>query len=109
MPFEVFNGPFTFQCYINSVVREYPDIFYISYLDDVLIYSVDSSKHTEAVFQVLKMLPKHDLFVKLEKSEFYVTEIFFLGFILTKEGVKMEPSRVSTISELPESTTYREI
>ncbi len=109
MSFEVFNGPVTFQGYINSVLREYPDIFYIAYLDDILISSVNSSKHTEAVFQVLKRLPKHDLFVKLEKCLFNVTEIFFLGFILNIEGVKMEPSRVSTISEWPESTKYREI
>ncbi len=109
MPFEVVNGPATFQGYINSVFREYLDILCIVYLDDILIYSVDPFKHTEAVRQVLKKLLKHCLFVKLEKCVFSVTEISFLGFILTTEGVKMEPSRVSTISEWPEPASHREI
>lgn len=109
MPFGVVNDPATFQGYINSVLREYLDILCIAYLVDILIYSVDPSKHTEAVRQVLKRLLKHSLFVKLEKCVFSVTEIYFLGFILTTEGVKMEPSRLSTISEWPEPTTHREI
>ncbi len=40
---------------------------------------------------------------------FSVTEIFFLGFTLTTEGVKIEPSHMSIISEWPGPTTYRKI
>ena len=99
MPLRVVNGPAIFQSYINSVLREYLDILCISYLDDILIYSVDPSKYTETVCQVLKRLLKHSLFVKLEKCVFSLTEISFLGFILTTEGVKIEPSHMSTTSE----------
>ena len=41
MPFGVVNGPGTFQCYINFVLREYLDRLCIAYLDDIFIYSVD--------------------------------------------------------------------
>lgn len=41
MPFGVVNGPATFQGYINSILREYLDLFYIAYWDDILIYSKD--------------------------------------------------------------------
>ncbi len=109
MPFGVVNGPATFQGYINSVLREYLDRLCIAYLDDILIYSVDPAQHTNDVRAVLKRLLKHGLFVKLEKCVFRVKEISFLGFLLTTEGVKMEPSRVSTIAEWPEPTTFREI
>ncbi len=109
MYFEVVNGPATFQGHINLLLREYLDILCIAYLDDILIYSVDRSKHTEAVYLVLKRLLKHGLFVKLEKCMFSVTEISFLGFILTTDRVKMELSRLSTISEWPKPNTNREI
>ena len=109
MHFGVVNGPATFQGHINLVLREYLDILYIAYLDDILIYSVDHSKHTEAACLVLKRLLKHGLFVKLAKCMFSVTEISFLGFILTTDRVKIEPSRVSTISEWPKPSTNREI
>lgn len=78
----------------------------IAYLDDILIYSVDPTQHTNDVRAVLKRLLKHGLFVKLEKFVCRVEEISFLGFLLTTEGVKMEPSRVSTIAEWPEPTTF---
>lgn len=70
MPFGVVNGPATFQGYINSVLREYLDRFCIAYLDDILIYSVDPSQHTNDVRAVLKRLLKHGLFVKLENVYF---------------------------------------
>ena len=109
MPFGVVNGPATFQGYINSVLREYLDRLCIAYLDDILIYSVDPAQHTNDIRAVLKRLLKHGLFVKLEKCVFRVKEISFLGFLLTTEAVKMEPSRVSNIAEWPEPTNFREI
>ena len=109
MLFGVVNGPATFEGHIYSFLREYLDILFIAYLDDILIYSVDCSKYKEAVCLILKRLLKHSLFVKLGKCMLSVTEISFLGFILTTYGVRMEPSRVSIISEWPKPTTYREI
>lgn len=109
MPLRVVNGPTTFQDYINSVLRKYLDILYIAYLDNILIYSVDSSKHTKAVCEVLKKLFKHNLFMKLEKCVFSVTKISFLDFILTMEGVKIEPSCMSTISEWPKPIIHKEM
>lgn len=81
----------------------------IAYLDDILIYSVDPTQHTNDVQAVLKRLLKHGLFVKLEKCVFRVKEILFLGFLLTTEGVKMEPRTVPTFAEWPEPTTFQEI
>ena len=109
MPFGVVNGPATFQGYINSVLREYLDLLCIAYLDDILIYSVDPTTHTEDVRKVLKRLLKHGLFVKLKKCVFSIPQISFLGFILTTEGVKMDLTCVSTIKEWPLSSSFCEI
>ncbi len=109
MPFGVVNGPATFQGYINSVLRKYFDRLCITYLNDILVYSLDIMQHTNDVRAVLKRLLKNELFVKLEKCVLRVEEISFLGFLLTTEGVKMEPSRVFTIVEGPQPTTFREI
>ena len=66
-------------------------------------------QQTNNVREVLKRLLNHVLFVKLEKYVFRMKEISFLGFLLTTKGVKIEPSRVSTIAEWLEPTTFREI
>lgn len=91
MPFGVVNDPATFQGYINSVLRKYLYLFCITYLDDILIYLEDIKSHTYNVKKVLKRLLKYRLFVKLDKCVFGVSEISFLGFILTTEGVKIDP------------------
>lgn len=109
MPFGVVNGPATFQGYINSALRDYLDLFCIAYLDDILIYSENAKTHTQDVRRVLERLLKHGLFVKLEKCVFGVSEISFLGFVLTTDGVKMDPSRVSTIEEWPVPKSFRDI
>lgn len=99
MFFCIVNGCATFQEYINSVLKKYLDRLCIAYLDDIFIYSVDLTQHTNDVWAVVKLFLKHWLFVKLEKYIFYVKEISFLEFLFTAEGVKMEPSKVSTIAE----------
>ena len=109
MPFGVVNGPATFQDYINSVLRKYLDLFCIAYLDDILIYSEDIKSHGNDVRKVLEHLLKYGLFVKLEKCVFGVAEISFLGFLLTTEWVKMDPTRVSTIKNWPLPKSFRDI
>ncbi len=85
------------------------DLISIAYLDDILIYSQNAKTYTQDVIKVLERLLKHGLFVKLEKCVFGVSKISFLGFILTTEGVKMDPSRVLTIEEWPVTKSFRDI
>ena len=54
MPFGLCNAPKTFQSYINNSLREYFDVFYTAYLDNMLVYSTKEEKYTRHVFDVLK-------------------------------------------------------
>ena len=109
MPFGIVNGPTTFQGYINLVLCEYLDLFCIAYLNDILIYLEDIKSHSNDVRKILERLLKHGLFVKLEKCIFRVAEISFLRFILTIEGVKLDPTRVLIIKEWPLPKSFRDI
>ena len=101
MPFGLCNAPASFQGYVNDVIREYLDKFAITYLDDILIYSNSLEEHIFHVRQVLKKLLEHGLYVKLEKCEFHVQEISFLGFVISPKCISMDPARISTISDWP--------
>ena len=101
MPFGLCNAPGSFQAYVNDVIREYLDKFAVAYLDDILIYSNTLEEHILHVRQVLKKLLEHGLFVKLEKCEFHVQKISFLGFVISPEGISMDPAHISTISDWP--------
>ena len=49
MPFSLMNAPAMFQAFIDKALDEFLDITCVVYLDDILIFSKDESKHSEHV------------------------------------------------------------
>lgn len=109
MPFGLTNAPASFQGLINNVLREYLDLFVVVYLDDILIYSKDITEHSTHVKQVLTALRKAELLVKLEKCVFSSTSIDFLGYIISTDGIKMDPRKVSAVQDWPVPKTVKEV
>ena len=109
MPFGLTNAPATFQSYINEAIREYLDEFCVAYLDDILIYSNSLEEHTGHVHKVLEKLLKHGLYAKLEKCQFHVQEIEFLGYVLSPTGVTISQKRIATILEWPVPKSIHDI
>ena len=69
IPFGFTNIPVIIQALINNILREYLDRFYITYLDDILIYSDNIEDYKKHVKLVLKVLQEKKLLIKLEKCE----------------------------------------
>ena len=110
MPFGLCNAPATFQSYINDALHEFLDEFCVAYLDDVLIYTDGSLEdHINHVRQVLQRLLDNGLYVKLEKCEFHVQETKFLGFIISPNGIAMDPDRIATIVDWPTPKSQHDI
>jgi Reverse transcriptase (RNA-dependent DNA polymerase) len=97
MPFRLINTLATFQSLVNNTLKGYLDIFYIAYLDDILIYLETLEQHVEHVRKVLLALQSRHLLVKLEKCEFYKQSVKFLSYIMTINGIQMDPSKVETV------------
>ena len=79
------------------------------YLDDILIYTEAAVNHEECVIQVLQALQEHGLFTKLEKCEFSQDSVEYLGFIISPQGLSMDPTQVQSITEWPCPTSVKEI
>ena len=56
MPFGLMNAPAMFQAFINKALGKFLDLTVVVYLDDILIFSKDETKHKEHVQQVLAAL-----------------------------------------------------
>ena len=97
MPFGLCNGPASFQHFINDTLREYLDNFCTAYLDDILIYSEFEAEHEIHVKRILAKLRKAGLQIDITKCEFHVTEVKYLGLIVTTSGIKMDPAKIETI------------
>src|SRR5438045_7015559 len=91
MPHGITNVPGSFHSYANDAIREYLYLFAVVYIDDILIYSDTLEEHIQHVRMVLKKLQEYGLYVKLEKCEFHVPKVTFLGFVVSPDGISMDP------------------
>ena len=98
MPLALTNAPATCQRFVNDTLREFLDVFCVCYLYDILIYSDNLQDHCKHVKAVLEKLHIAGLFVKQEKCEFEATKTTFLGFVISQQGIEMDPKKVSTVS-----------
>jgi len=83
--------------------------YYIVYMDDILIYAKSKEKLCEATLEVLKIIRDNDLYLKIEKCEFYKEKVSFLGMVVEHNKVSMDPAKLKGISEWPTPTSVKEI
>jgi hypothetical protein len=83
---------------MNEVLFNYLDDFCTAYLDDILIYSDNVLEHEHYVKLVLQRLREARLQVDIKKTEFYVTCTKYLGFIISTQGLEVNPEKISAIT-----------
>ncbi|MGR0227379.1 reverse transcriptase domain-containing protein, partial [Klebsiella pneumoniae] len=83
----------------NSMIQNVPNA--MVYIDDIIIYSNTINEHLNHLENVFKKLKDHALSIQLDKTEFFKNEIPFLGYIVTPEGLKTNPSKIEAITKLP--------
>ncbi len=101
MPYGLSNSPAVFQTLVNDVLRDVVNRFVFVYLDDILIFSQNERDHIQHVRLVLQRLLENRLFAKLKKCEFHTRSVPFLVFILSPEGIRMDPAKVEAVANWP--------
>lgn len=101
MPFGLCNAPSTFTMLMNKVFAPFLDDFVVVYLDDVLIYSRSLDEHVEHLRKVLTVLREHRLFAKRRKCEFCTDHVSYLGHIVGKDGISVDPAKIQVVTEWP--------
>ena len=94
MPFGLTNTPATCQEVINNALQEYLDIFVIAYLDNILIYSDTMDNHVQHVKLALDCLQRKNLLIKPEKCDFHKQEVLYLGFLIGRDGISIDPEKL---------------
>ncbi|RVW73760.1 Transposon Tf2-2 polyprotein [Vitis vinifera] len=109
MPFGLTNAPAAFMDLMNRVFRAYLDQFVIVFVDDILIYSRSLEEHKQHLVTTLKTLRRHQLYGKLDKSEFWLTEVNFLGHVVSEAGIAVDHSKVEAVQEWQRPTNVFEV
>jgi hypothetical protein len=69
----------------------------VIFIDDILIYSKTRDDHAPHIHIVLQKLWEHHLYAKFSKCVFWLEKVYFLGHILSKDGVAVDPSKVQDV------------
>src|SRR2546421_6012856 len=97
--FKLYNALIIFQIYINKILQRLLNIFYIIYLNDILVFSKNKAQHTKYLQLIMNKLQKHKLYVKIIKCKFFITEMKFLKFIMSMNRVSMNFSQINIIAD----------
>ena len=97
MPFGLTNAPAAFMDLMHRIFQPYLDQFIIVFVDDILIYSQSEWEHEYHLRIVLQLLRDHQLYAKLSKCEFWLTEVRFLGHVVSASGVSVDPKKVEAV------------
>ncbi|KAK1680574.1 hypothetical protein QYE76_041422 [Lolium multiflorum] len=109
VPFGLTNAPAIFMNLMNKIFMKYLDKFVIVFIDDILIYSKDKEEHAKHLKIVLQILREHQLYAKFSKCKFWLDSVEFLGHVITKEGIAVNPSKVQSVLEWKSPKNAKEI
>jgi hypothetical protein len=109
MSFGLTNAPAYFMYMMNKVFMEYLDKFVMVFIDDILVYSRSEEEHEGHLLLVLQKLRDHKLYVKLSKCEFWLKQVAFLGHVILKGGIFIDPSMVQDVLSWKAPTSVSDI
>lgn len=90
------NSPADLSKMLDKVFHDMtPQVYH--YVDDFVILSQTFEEHIELLAEVARRLRANNLTISREKSSFCHKQITFLGYLLTEEGLTIDPSRVQPI------------
>ncbi|KAA0032356.1 ty3-gypsy retrotransposon protein [Cucumis melo var. makuwa] len=108
MSFGLTNAPAVFMDLMNRVFREFLDTFVIVFIDDILIYSKTEAEHEEHLRIVLQTLRDNKLYAKFSKCEFWLKQVSFLGHVVSKAGVSVDPAKIEDVTGWTRPSTVSE-
>ncbi|GKE56225.1 putative reverse transcriptase domain-containing protein [Tanacetum coccineum] len=103
MLFGLTNTPAVFMDLMNRVCKPYLDKFVIVFIDDILLYSKDEEEHGRHLKIILELLKKERLYAKFSKCDFWLDSVQFIGHVIDRTGVYVDPAKIEAIKKEEEA------
>ena len=107
LPFGVSSAPGIFQRTMEGVLGDLSGV--LCYLDDILMWGSTEQEHDERVTAVLSRLQDKGLKLQASKCAFRMSEMSYLGYIISNTGIKTDPSKVQAINDAPSPTSVKQL
>jgi transposase InsO family protein len=108
LPFGLKSAPFSFQRAMEKVFAGLQKMCHI-YLDDIICHSKSFQVHLSELEQVFQRIKEAGMFCQPKKCYFGQSELKYLGFRISKKGVRLDPSKVSAVERILEPKNKTEL
>ena len=109
MPMALTGSPNTFQSSTEHVLVGLTWKKTAPYLHDCIIFASNPNEHTSRLGDVLERLRKANLTINPTKCEFFRSKVHFLGHVLSKNGLQVDPEKISAVKQFPISSNHTEV
>ena len=92
------------ECFDHTLI-----LFFIFFINDILVYSKTEEDHVRHLRIVLQRLREEKLYAKFSKCEFWLTSGTFLGHVVSKEGIRVDPAKIEAVRGWMRPTSPTEI
>ncbi|XP_059091102.1 uncharacterized protein LOC131886720 [Tigriopus californicus] len=80
-----------------------------AFVHDVIIFSDSLEDHTKHLDQVLQLFKNKNLRLKMSKCSFFRSCVNFLGYVVSEEGIKPNPNKLTALSDFPRPKDRKEL
>lgn len=109
MPFGLHNAPATWQRLIDRVLGPELEPHVFVYLDDVVVVTQTFEEHLSVLDEVFRRLREARLTVSWDKCQFCRPEMRYLGYVVDRNGLHVDPDKVQAMLQLPVPTNVKEV
>lgn len=109
MPFGLTNAPATWQRLIDRVLGADLEPYVFVYLDDIIVITEDFEDHLRILTKIFERLAAANLTLSPDKCQFCRSELRYLGYIVDKQGLRVDPEKVTAILNIPTPTNVSEM
>lgn len=101
------SSPGIFQRIMSTLLSDIPNVQV--FLDDIILASKDKKSHLILIEKVLQRLQEAGLKLKEQKCFFMMDEVKYLGFIISKNGIQVDPEKVEAVVKIPQPTNVSQL
>lgn len=110
IPFGLRNAPATFQKFINQIFAEMiRGSEVIVYLVDIMVATETLDEHLRILEKVFERLVQNKLELRWDKCEFLQSEISYLGYLITGEGIRADKKGLKAVENFAIPTKVQEV
>lgn len=109
MPFGLSNAPATMARLMKKVLGHDLEPYVYVYLDDTIIATEDFNSHLQLIKIVAERFRKAGLTINVQKSNFCQTKIKYLGYIVSDQGLSVDPAKITPIIDYPTPKSVKDV